>query len=153
MIYDLLMISNLKPQISKLKSVIQTLNLLTIFLFLTFTLYASPVYADCVRDARGDCQPAGLAQIEDTFSNFISVFVGFAFVALLIVAMMAGFKYLTSGGEPKAVSAAHQTLSWALLGIFMMAVAWIVLLLIKEFTGVNVLNFNIKTLCNGIPGC
>lgn len=99
--------------------------------------------------------PAGLQQIEKTFSTFISVSVGLAFVALLVMVILAGFKYLTSGGEPKAVQSAHTTLTWALLGIFIMAVAWIVLLLIQALTGVDVLHFNVKTLCSvaGIDIC
>ncbi len=121
-------------------------------LFLSFTFYLltviSPVYAavpTCDPNIKGDC-PAGLTQIEEMFKQFITVFVGFGFVVLLIMLIMAGFKYLTSGGEPKAVSAAHQTFMWALLGIFFMAVAWIILLLIEQFTGVDVTTFNVQTL-------
>ena len=70
------------------------------------------------------------------------------FMVLLVMLVAAGFKYLTSAGEPKAVQAAHQTVTWALLGIVFMAVAWIVLQLISLFTGVNLTFFDIRTLCN-----
>jgi len=60
---------------------------------------------------------------------------------------MAGFKYLTSGGEPKAIQSAHHTLTWALLGIFFMIIAWLILQLIFSFTGIDVTVFNIKVLC------
>ena len=90
--------------------------------------------------------PAGLKEIEDVFKNVVSVVVGLGFVALLVMLIWAGFKYLTSGGEPKAVQAAHQTVTWALLGVVFMAVAWIVLQLIKAFTGIDVTIFNIKVL-------
>lgn len=89
---------------------------------------------------------AGLYQIEAVFSNVISAFVGLGFIACLVMLISAGFKYLTSGGEPKAISAAHQTFTWALLGIVVMAVAWVILLLIKAFTGIDVTTFNLKTL-------
>lgn len=91
--------------------------------------------------------PAGLVQIEGTFSKFVSISVGIAFVALLVMVVLAGFKYLTSAGEPKAVSSAHQTLTWALLGIFFLALAWLVLQLIHALTGVNVTFFDVKPLC------
>lgn len=90
---------------------------------------------------------AGLQQIEDVFKNVISVVVGLGFVAMLVMIVMAGIKYLTSGGEPKALEAAHQTLTWALLGIFFMAIAWLILQLIRAFTGIDVTIFNFKILC------
>lgn len=90
--------------------------------------------------------PAGLDQIEELFRNIISVVVGLGFMALLILLVSAGIKYLTSGGEPKAVQSAHQTVTWALLGVVFMAIAWIVLQLIKVFTGIDVTVFNIKIL-------
>ena len=91
---------------------------------------------------------AGLKEIEDVFKNVVNVVVGLAFIASLIMLIWAGFKYLTSGGEPKAVQAAHHTFSWALLGILFLAIAWLVLNLIEAFTGVNVTTFNIR---NALP--
>ena len=88
--------------------------------------------------------PAGLNEIEQVFSNVISVIVGLGFIALLVMLVWAGFKYLMSGGEPKAVQAAHQTVTWALLGIVFMAIAWLILQLIKAFTGVDVTSFSFK---------
>lgn len=90
--------------------------------------------------------PAGLDEIESIFTSVISVIVGLAFMTMLVLIVWAGIKYLTSGGEPKAVASAHQTVTWALLGIVFMAIAWLVLQLIHVFTGINVTIFNIKVL-------
>lgn len=109
-----------------------------------------PVYAACNPNIPGGC-PAGLDQLEAVVGQIISVIVGLGFIASLVMLVWAGFKYLTSGGEPKAVQQAHFTLTWALLGILFLAIAWLILLLIQTFTGVEVTSFNIKTLC-GIPG-
>ena len=91
--------------------------------------------------------PAGLAEIEQVFGNIISVVVGLAFVILLVMLVWAGIKYLTSGGEPKAIQAAHLTVTWALLGVLFLAIAWIILQLIQAVTGVDVTIFNIRALC------
>ena len=98
--------------------------------------------------------PAGLAEIEKVVSSTISAVVGLAFIASLVLLVWAGIKYLTSGGEPKAIQSAHQTVTWALLGILFLAIAWLVLQLIQAFTGVPVTIFNIRTLCDAIgdPG-
>lgn len=91
--------------------------------------------------------PAGLNEIEKIVGNVISVIVGLGFIVMLIMIIMAGFKYLTSGGEPKSIQSAHQAFTWAVLGIFFMIIAWLLLLLLHAFTGIDVTVFNIKTLC------
>lgn len=97
--------------------------------------------------------PAGLQQIEDIFKNVVSSVVGLAFIVSLVMLVLAGIKYLTSGGEPKAIQAAHLTVTWALLGILFMAIAWLILQLIHNFTGIDVTIFNIKALCDGTKWC
>lgn len=91
--------------------------------------------------------PPGLDDIEKIFKNVISIAVGLGFVGLLALLLWAGIKYLISAGEPKAIQSAHQTVTWALLGIVFMAVAWIILQLVYAFTGVNVTIFDIRPLC------
>ncbi len=123
--------------------------ILNCLILLTITSYLLPVSAyaqtptpdqSCDPGKAGDC-PAGIKDLENIFANVISVVVGLGFIALLILIIATGFKYLTSGGEPKAVAVAHQTVTWALLGVVFMAVAWIVLQLIHVFTGINVTIF------------
>jgi len=155
------MLQKLKAQNSNLKTTAKILKVLSFTLLLyalTFTLFALPVYAACdatelakpVEERSADC-PAGLDQIEQIMGNVISVIVGLGFVAMLVLLVMAGLKYLTSGGEPKAIQSAHYTLTWALLGVVFMAVAWLILQLIESFTGIKVTIFDIKALC-GVAG-
>lgn len=130
-----------------------------IILAILFTAYCllltSPVYA-AVEGGGGGNPPktadfgppaAGLNELEGTVANVISVIVGLGFVALLLLLFWTGIKYLTSGGEPKAVQSAHYTATWALLGIVFLAIAWLILQLLQGFTGVNVTTFDIKALC------
>jgi|SRR3990172_6483131 len=96
--------------------------------------------------------PAGLDQIEQIVGNVISVIVGLGFIATLVMLVFAGIKYLTSGGEPKALQSAHMTVTWALLGILFLAIAWLILQLVAAFTGIDTLTvFNVKSLC-GVTG-
>ncbi len=130
--------------------------LIPIFFILTalFFAFSSPVYAVCNPtgpNAPGDC-PAGLSDLEAIVGNVVTAMVGLGLIAMLVFLIMAGFKYLTSGGEPKALQSAHHTLSWAVLGVLMMAVAWILLQLIHAFTGIDVTIFNAKSLCGVPPG-
>lgn len=94
---------------------------------------------------------AGLIQIEDIFQRVVQLFAGGAFIALFVMLTWAGIKYITSGGEPKALQSAHQSVTWALLGILFLIIAWLVLRLIEAFTGVTVTVFNIRILCPPCP--
>ena len=90
---------------------------------------------------------SGILQLEQMFLRVLNLIVGFSFVVLLIMLLVGGIRYLTSGGEPKAIQAAGQTMTWALLGMFFLILAWLVLLLVKAFTGVDVTIFNLTLFC------
>lgn len=89
----------------------------------------------------------GINQLEQIMLRLISLIVPIAFIILTIVLLWAGITYLTSGGESKQIQKAGQIVTWALLGILFLALAWLILLLIKAFTGVDVTNFGIKYFC------
>ena len=116
-------------------------HVLPIF-FLLVTFFTPPVYAQFGAD------PAGLTQIEGVFRHVVQISVAGAFIALAVILVIAGIKFLTSGGEPKAIESARNTVTWALLGILFMAIAWLVLQLIAAFTGIQALPvFKIGELC------
>lgn len=85
----------------------------------------------------------GLPQLQQLFLRLINLMVPLAFIVLTIMLIVGGVRYLVSGGDSKATQVAGQTITWALLGILFLALAWVVLLLIKAFTGVDVTNFNL----------
>lgn len=91
--------------------------------------------------------PAGILQLKEMVQRFINLSVEVSFVILTIMLIVGGIKYLTSGGDSKAIGSAGGTITWALLGILFMALAWIILLILKGFTGVDLTNF-----CFGFPG-
>lgn len=119
-----------------------------VFVFIVFMLLAraAPVFA-----LVGGGGPAGIPLIEYMFARVVCVAVPLGYTALLVVLIIAGIKYLTSGGEPKAISQAHQTVTWGLLGILFLALAWLILLLIQNFTGVEVTKFSLSSL-PGVQG-
>lgn len=88
----------------------------------------SPAYA----------QPAKLSDIEKVISNIIGLLTPFAAIALLIMIVVGAFKFLTSGGDPKAVAGARSTLTYAILGVILIVVSWLVLVLIRTLTGTPV---------------
>jgi hypothetical protein len=118
-----------------------------ILICLSFIVYrlscVAPVYA-----FDPNLDPAGPQQLVNMFTRIINLAAEAAFTVLLIMLVYAGIKFLTSGGDPKAIGAASSTITWALLGILFMAIGWLLLKLIESFTGIPVTRF-----CIGFSQC
>lgn len=96
----------------------------------------------------GTCTSDGIATIqgfECLYQNILQVIVGLAGMVFFAMFLVGGFKYLTSGGDPKKAAAATSTLTSAIIGIAGVIIAWFVLLLIKNFTGIDVTQFSIPS--------
>lgn len=89
-------------------------------------------------------EPAGIVQLEQLFSRILFLSVGLAFIALTLVLVYAAIKFLTSGGDKKVIASAWQVITWAFLGILFMAIAWVIILLIESFTGVELTQFSLQ---------
>lgn len=85
--------------------------------------------------------PANLTKLEGVFSNVVGAVLGLAGIALFIMLIVGGFQYITSGGDPKRAEAARHTLTSAIVGLVLVALAFLILRFIAEFTGADVLNF------------
>jgi len=60
-----------------------------------------------------------------------------ALVAVGVI-IMAGIRLITAGADPKAYAAAWQQLTWAVVGLILLAEVWLVLVAIEKFTGAPV---------------
>lgn len=86
---------------------------------------------------------ATLKYLETIFANVISIALAFAAIVLFVMFLVGGFKYLTSGGDPKALEAAKGTLTHAIAGLVVLVLAFLILQLIKTITGVDVTIFKV----------
>ena len=93
-----------------------------------------------------DPGPAGLLQLQQLTQRIINISVGLAFIILTVVLVYAGIKFITSGGDSKSLASAGQTITWALLGVLFLVLAWLILNLIEYFTGVRVTDFSLCAL-------
>ncbi|MDO8341443.1 MAG: pilin [Candidatus Woesebacteria bacterium] len=85
-------------------------------------------------------EPATLSNLEGIFENVVSYLLALGGIVLFILLLSGGFKYLTSGGDPKAVEGAKKTLTTAIGGLVMLAGSYLILRLIADFTLTNDLN-------------
>jgi len=86
---------------------------------------------------------ATLQGLEGVFQSVITAVLGLAAIALFLMLVVGGFKYITSGGDPKSVDAARRTLTYAIVGMVILASAFLILRFIGVFTGADVENFKV----------
>ncbi|OGD83756.1 hypothetical protein A2572_00870 [Candidatus Collierbacteria bacterium RIFOXYD1_FULL_40_9] len=97
-------------------------------------------------DGRG-CSSDGVVTIkglECLIENILTPLPGI--IALVAVGMIifAGIKILNAGADTKAYAAGWSTFSFAVVGLILLSVVWLVLVIIKNYTGADILNFGIK---------
>jgi Type IV secretion system pilin len=86
---------------------------------------------------------AKLSDLEGVFGRVVGVAIGFAGIAFFIMFIMGGFSYLTAGGDGGKVEGAKKTLTYAIFGLVFIALSYLILVFIKNFTGVDVTTFKV----------
>ena len=86
---------------------------------------------------------ATLKGFEKIFSFILSLATTAAGLVCFVMLIVGGFKYLTSGGDPKQTASAKGTLTWAIAGLVIIIAVWFVLQFIEHFTGVTITIFEI----------
>jgi hypothetical protein len=86
---------------------------------------------------------ATISDLGNIFERVVGYVLGLAGIVLFVLLLVSGFKFITSGGDPKAVEGARKTLTSAIAGLIIILVAYLILVLITNITGVNVTNFSI----------
>ena len=89
--------------------------------------------------------PAQLKDLEVVFGRIVGLATYIALLVVFIMLVNGGFKYITSGGDPKKAEVAKNTITYALLGLVALIGIWFILKLISIFTGVDVTQFIIST--------
>lgn len=69
------------------------------------------------------------------FSNVTSALLAFAGVAALFFIIFSGIKFITSGGDPKQVEGARKTLTYAVIGLIVIFLAYFMVSMVSTLTG------------------
>ncbi|OGH20935.1 MAG: hypothetical protein A2695_01075 [Candidatus Levybacteria bacterium RIFCSPHIGHO2_01_FULL_40_83] len=83
--------------------------------------------------------PAGLFEnFGDLATTIITVLVSFAGALSIIFIIIAGFKFVTSSGDEKKLASASSTLTYAIIGLAVTILAFVILRIVQHFIGSNV---------------
>jgi hypothetical protein len=81
--------------------------------------------------------------LESLFKNVVVALTALVGIALFIMLIIGGYGFLFAGGDQKKLEKARGTLTAAITGVVVIVVAYLILLTIQKFTGVNVTQFTI----------
>ena len=87
---------------------------------------------------------ATIKGFEWLFNNVVVSILGLAGIALFLMLLIGGFKYLTSGGNPESVASAQKTITYAIIGLIIVALAFLILVFIQTFTGAQITVFRVS---------
>ena len=95
---------------------------------------------DCIADT----DVATMRGIVCLLTNLIKPLPAIIALAALAMIIWAGTQIITAGDDSKKFAAGTQTLAFAVIGIILLTVAWLLLVTIEKFTGAPVTQFGIK---------
>lgn len=61
----------------------------------------------------------------------------FAGIVAFFLIILAGYKFITSGGDPKAADSARKTLTYAVVGLLLVFLSFLIIETISTVTGTN----------------
>lgn len=94
-------------------------------------------------DGRAELVPT-IKCLESMLGNVIMAVGSLAAVALLIMLFIGGLNFMFAAGDHKKLEKAQGTLTAAIIGIVVMACAFLLIKLVEQITGVKVTEFKIE---------
>lgn len=95
--------------------------------------------AQITGNVEGNFPPAGIfTSFGDVATTVVTILMGISGSIAIILIIIAGIKFVTSGGDPKKLAAAQATITYAIIGIAVTVLAFIILAALQEFLGSSV---------------
>ena len=107
-------------------------------------LLPTEFWGDCVDKATG---VATLNCIPIVLKNVISAFLVFAGIVAVIIVIISGYKFISSRGDQKKVQGAKTSLTYAILGLIVILLAFFIINIIAYVTGADCIRFFSFTKC------
>lgn len=99
---------------------------------------------DCLlTNVKGAEGVATIKCLEPLFQNLVNAIIALSGIALFIMLIVSGYNFLFSGGDQKKLEKARATITHAIIGLVVIACAYLILVIINVFTGVDVTKFRI----------
>jgi hypothetical protein len=99
----------------------------------------------CMQEVAPNVKIPTVKCFELVFNNLLAVIISLVVIILFGMLTFGGFKYLTSGNDPAKVEAAKKTMTYAVIGIALIALTFLFFRILEAFTGIKLTIFKINT--------
>ncbi|MBT7915704.1 hypothetical protein HN588_17580 [Candidatus Bathyarchaeota archaeon] len=86
-------------------------------------------------------EAAKLSDISTYIGNIFTAAIPLIGLISFVMILVGGFTILTSGGNPEGMKKGTQTITLSVAGLALAVLSWLILVFIKNFTGVDVTQF------------
>lgn len=86
---------------------------------------------------------AQLTDITTYFGNILQAAIPLIGMLSFIMILVGGFNILSSAGNPEGIKKGSQTITLAIAGLALSILSWLILVFIKNLTGVDVTQFKL----------
>lgn len=105
-------------------------------------VYAATTWRpDCVGNTAVSNNVVSIQGITCLIEGILAPIPSLLALTAVVMVIISGVKLIGAGAEPKAYAAAWATFTYAIIGLVLMSAIWLILVAIKNFTGVDILNF------------
>ena len=101
-----------------------------------------------------NCSVDGVATlrcIPIVFHNIVTAALIFSGITAVVFIIIAGYKFMTSGGDPKQVEGARKTMIYSVLGLVLILLSFAIVSFISITTGVTCINAFTFNNCDTAP--
>jgi len=105
--------------------------------------FLSVDWSTCLSDPTKGAQAPTLSCIPQIIKVVINWSLIFAVIVALFLIIYSGIKLINSGGDPKSIDSAKKMLTFALIGLIVVFLSFLIINLIADFTKVDAIR-NIK---------
>ncbi len=90
-------------------------------------------------------------KVNDTIANIVNVLSAIVGVVAVIMLIVAGYRYITSGGSAEKVKSAKDTLVYAVVGLIIVALAQVIVRFVLHHATAPVSGSNANSSQNHVP--
>lgn len=109
--------------LARLKFLVVIVNLLILLILLVPHVGLAQITTGFLNCSGADCSACNIV---DTANKVITWLIAILFMVFAVLAVMAGFKLVTSGGNPSAMSAAKESFTNVIIGLIIILSAWLI---------------------------
>lgn len=88
-------------------------------------------------------EPPRISDLETVFSSVVSSALALAVIALFVMLTIGGFRRLTAGDDAKAVEMSSKTITYAIGGLVLLLVSYLIMTLLTTIVNVDLTKFRI----------